>query len=93
MEQDIKNISEIQDLFKLKWELTEDKKHFLNKYKTVWNQSEIIYIILDRDKIFSLRVKGFLERQLDTQPKVKSFKSPWQTELQKDLYTVQEVKW
>ena len=50
------------------------------------------YLIMDRDKIFSLRVKGFLERQLDTQPKVKSFKSPWQTELQKDLYTVQEVK-
>jgi putative transposase len=36
------------------------------------------YLIMDRDKIFSSRVKGFLERQLGIKPKVTSFKSPWQ---------------
>lgn len=36
------------------------------------------YMIMDRDSIFSLRVKGFLERQLGIKPKVTSFKSPWQ---------------
>ena len=36
------------------------------------------YLIMDRDKIFSSRVKGFLERQLCTKPKVTSYKSPWQ---------------
>ena len=36
------------------------------------------YLIFDRDKIFSLKVKGFLERQLGIKPKVTSYKSPWQ---------------
>ncbi|MBT4642189.1 MAG: transposase [Deltaproteobacteria bacterium] len=36
------------------------------------------YLIMDRDKIFSPRVKGFLERQLGINPKVTSYKSPWQ---------------
>ena len=36
------------------------------------------YLIMDRDKIFSVQVKGFLERQLSVKPKVTSFKSPWQ---------------
>jgi putative transposase len=36
------------------------------------------YLIMDRDKIFSLRIKGFLERQLGVKPKVTSYKSPWQ---------------
>ena len=36
------------------------------------------YLIMDRDKIFSLRVKGFLERQLGVTPKVTSYRSPWQ---------------
>ncbi len=36
------------------------------------------YLIMDRDKIFSPRVKGFLERQLGTTPKATSYKSPWQ---------------
>ena len=36
------------------------------------------YLILDRDKIFSARVKGFLVRQLCVIPKVTSYKSPWQ---------------
>ena len=35
-------------------------------------------MIMDRDKIFSLQVKGFLERQLGIKPKVTSYKSPWQ---------------
>jgi putative transposase len=39
------------------------------------------YLILDRDKIFSLRVKGFLKRQLGINPKVTSYKSPWQNGL------------
>ena len=39
------------------------------------------YLIMDRDKIFSSRVKGFLERQLRIKPKVTSYKSPWQKEL------------
>ena len=34
------------------------------------------YLIMDRDKIFSLRVKGFLERQLGVTPKVTSYRSP-----------------
>jgi putative transposase len=42
------------------------------------------YLIMDRDKIFSLRVKGFLERQLGVKPKVTSYKSPWQMEWLKD---------
>jgi len=33
---------------------------------------------MDRDKIFSSRVKGFLERQLGIKPKVTSYMSPWQ---------------
>jgi len=36
------------------------------------------YLIMDRDKIFSSRVKGFLEHQLGIKPKVTSYKSPWQ---------------
>jgi putative transposase len=36
------------------------------------------YLIMDRDKIFSQRVKGFLERQLGIKSKVTSYKSPWQ---------------
>lgn len=36
------------------------------------------YLIMDRDKIFSPRVKGFLERQLGIKPKVTSYRSPWQ---------------
>ncbi len=36
------------------------------------------YLIMDRDKIFSSRVKEFLERQLGVKPKITSFKSPWQ---------------
>lgn len=35
------------------------------------------YMILDRDKTFSSRVKVFLEHQLGTKPKVTSYKSPW----------------
>ena len=38
------------------------------------------YLIMDRDSIFSSRVKGFLERQLGVKPKVTSYKSPWQME-------------
>ena len=33
---------------------------------------------MDRDKIFSPQVKGFLEHQLEIKPKVTSYKSPWQ---------------
>jgi putative transposase len=33
---------------------------------------------MDRDKLFSVQVKGFLERQLDVKPKVTSYKSHWQ---------------
>jgi putative transposase len=36
------------------------------------------YFIMDRDSIFSARVKGFLDRQLGVKPKVTSYKSPWQ---------------
>lgn len=36
------------------------------------------YMIMDRDKIFSQRVKGFLEFQLGIKPMVTSYKSPWQ---------------
>ena len=36
------------------------------------------YMIMDRDKIFSERVKGFFDRQLGIKPKVTSYKSPWQ---------------
>jgi putative transposase len=36
------------------------------------------YLIMDRDKIFSSKVKGFLERQLGINPKVTSYRSPWQ---------------
>jgi len=36
------------------------------------------YLIMDRDSIFSVRVKEFLERQLGITPKVTSYKSPWQ---------------
>jgi|APSaa5957512622_1039677.scaffolds.fasta_scaffold21646_1 putative transposase len=36
------------------------------------------YLIMDRDSIFSARVKGFLKRQLGIKPKVTSYKSPWQ---------------
>jgi putative transposase len=36
------------------------------------------YLIMDRDCIFSTRVKGYLERQLSIIPKVTSYKSPWQ---------------
>jgi len=36
------------------------------------------YLIMDRDRIFSIRVKGFLERQLGIKPKVTSYKNPWQ---------------
>ena len=36
------------------------------------------YLIMDRDKIFSPNVKGFLERKLGIKPKVTSYKSPWQ---------------
>jgi len=36
------------------------------------------YLIMDRDQIFSSRVKGFLEQQLGVKPKVTSYKSPWQ---------------
>ena len=33
---------------------------------------------MERDKIFSPRVKGFLKRQLGVEPKVTSYRSPWQ---------------
>jgi len=33
---------------------------------------------MDRDKIFSLQVRGFLEHQLGIKPKVTSYNSPWQ---------------
>jgi len=36
------------------------------------------YLIMDRDSIFSPRVKGFLEHQLDVKPKITSYRSPWQ---------------
>ncbi|MBT4287912.1 MAG: transposase, partial [Deltaproteobacteria bacterium] len=36
------------------------------------------YLIMDRDSIFSSHVKGFLERQLGAEPKVTSYRSPWQ---------------
>ena len=36
------------------------------------------YMIMDRDRIFSARVKGFLERRLGVKPTVTSYKSPWQ---------------
>jgi putative transposase len=36
------------------------------------------YMIMDRDRIFSERVKGFLDRQLGIKLKVTSYKSPWQ---------------
>ena len=36
------------------------------------------YLIMDRDKIFSVQVKGFLEHQLGIKPKVTSYRSPWQ---------------
>jgi putative transposase len=36
------------------------------------------YLIMDRDKIFSPRVKALLERQLGVMPKTTSYKSPWQ---------------
>jgi putative transposase len=36
------------------------------------------YLIMDRDSIFSSRVKGFLDRQLGIKAKVTSYKSPWQ---------------
>ena len=36
------------------------------------------YLIMDRDKIFSPHVRGFLEYQLGIKPKVTSYKSPWQ---------------
>ena len=36
------------------------------------------YLIMDRDRIFSPRVKGFLEHQLRIKPKFTSYKSPWQ---------------
>ncbi len=36
------------------------------------------YLVMDRDKIFSPRVEGFLERQLGIGSKVISCKSPWQ---------------
>jgi putative transposase len=36
------------------------------------------YMIMDQDKIFSVQVKGFLERQLGIKPKVISYRSPWQ---------------
>jgi len=36
------------------------------------------YLIMDRDKIFSSEVKGFLEHQLGVKAKVTSYKSPWQ---------------
>ena len=36
------------------------------------------YLIMDRDKIFSSRVKGFLERQLGINPKVTYHRNPWQ---------------
>ena len=36
------------------------------------------YPIMDRDKIFCARVKGYLECQLGTTPKVTSYKCPWQ---------------
>ena len=36
------------------------------------------YLIMDRDKIFSPQVKGFFERQLGVDPKVTSYRSPWQ---------------
>jgi len=39
------------------------------------------YLILDRDKIFSSGVKGFLEHQLRVKPKVTSYRSPWQNGL------------
>ena len=44
------------------------------------------YMIMDRDKIFSERVKGFLEQQLEIKPIITSYKGPWQTELPRDLY-------
>jgi len=40
--------------------------------------SALKYLIMDRDQIFSSRVKGFLEQQLGVKPKVTSYKSPWQ---------------
>ena len=36
------------------------------------------YLIMDRDSIFSVRVKGFIERQLGIKPKITSYRSPWQ---------------
>ncbi len=36
------------------------------------------YLIMDRDKTFSPRLKEFLERQLGIKPKVTSYRSPWQ---------------
>ncbi len=36
------------------------------------------YIIMDRDKIFSKRVKEILKWQLGVKPKITSYKSPWQ---------------
>jgi putative transposase len=35
------------------------------------------YLIMDRDSIFSTRVKEFVERLLSITPKVTSYKSPW----------------
>jgi len=43
------------------------------------------YLIVDRDRIFSLRVKAFLERQLGITPKVTSYRSPWQNEVAERL--------
>ncbi|MBU3914102.1 integrase core domain-containing protein [bacterium] len=36
------------------------------------------YLIMDRDTIFSSKVRGFLEQQLGIKPKITSYKSPWQ---------------
>jgi len=36
------------------------------------------YLIMDREKIFSSQVKGFLEHQLRVKPKVTSYQSLWQ---------------
>ncbi len=36
------------------------------------------YLLMDRDKIFSPHVKGFLQQQIGIKPKVTSYWSPWQ---------------
>ena len=48
-------------------------------------------MIMDRDKIFSLQVKGFLERQLGIKPKVTSYKSPWQIGVAERLVKILEM--